>query len=132
MMAANASLPPVSTGEPREIVRVKPLSRNNVPSVVTNDGTSSRTVISPLTRPTSAAAAPAPAAATPSDRQARLRCAKCIMNGASAKTMPADRSISPQISSMISPQAMIAEAAMNCDRVSRLASVRKLALAAWK
>ena len=56
--------------------------------------------------------------------------AKCIMNGANANTMPAERSISPQIISMISPHAMIAAGAMNCDRFSRLAPVsRKSGLA---
>ena len=35
--------------------------------------------------------------------------------------MPAERSISPPIISMISPQEMIAAGAMNCDRFSRLA-----------
>ena len=49
-----------------------------------------------------------------------------MMNGASAKTMPAERSISPQMSSMISPLAMMTGAEMNCDSVCRLARVMKL------
>jgi hypothetical protein len=45
-----------STGKPPEIVRVKPLMRNMVPSVVTKAGTFSTVVTTPLTRPTSPAA----------------------------------------------------------------------------
>ena len=47
--------------------------------------------------------------------------------------MPAERSISPPIINMISPLAMIAAGATNCDRFCRLAPVsRKSALALSK
>ena len=51
--------------------------------------------------------------------------AKCITNGAKAKIMPAERSISPPIISMISPNEMIAAGAMNCDRFCRLAELSR-------
>ena len=98
--------------------------------MVTKDGTRSATVISPFTNPTSPAPTSASSSASTSGNPAAA--ASCIRNGASANTLPADRSISPQISSMISPQAMMAEAAMNCDSVSRFAAERKFSLTAWK
>ena len=60
MTCANASPPGGVTGVPREIVSVKPFTRNSVPSVVTNDGTRSTTVTTPFTTPTR------PAASSPS------------------------------------------------------------------
>lgn len=111
------------TGVPRERVSVKPFTKNSVPSVVTKEGMRRYTVTAPLITPTT------PAASTPASRAshtgAPASLAKCMMNGANAKTMPAERSISPPIMSMISPQAMIATGAMNCERFSRLALVSR-------
>src|SRR5713226_4205831 len=54
------------------------------------------------------------------------------MKGANAKTMPAERSISPQISSMTSPAEMIAVAAANWETVRMLFCVKKFWLETWK
>ena len=43
MTCANAAPSGGVTGVPREIVSVRPFTRNSVPSVVTNDGTRSST-----------------------------------------------------------------------------------------
>ncbi len=123
-MNAAKSLPSgVDTGVPREMVNVRPLMKNSVPSVVTNEGIRRYTVTAPLINPTT------PAATTPAISAihvgAPASCAKCMMNGANANTMPAERSISPPIINMISPHAMIATGAMNCDRFSRLALVSR-------
>ena len=122
--------PGVLAGKPREIVRVTPVIRNSMPSVVMNDGTLSPIVISPIASPISAQTASAATIAATTGSP--IDCARSMMNGASAKTWPTDRSISRQISSMISPQAMITGAATNCDTVSKLSLVRKLALATSK
>ena len=58
--------------------------------------------------------------------------AAALMKGASAKTCPTDRSISRQINSMISPQAMITGAATNCEIVWMFALVRKFRFAISK
>ena len=92
-----------------------------MPNVVMNDGTRSPIVIRPMMRPISAEAASAARIANGTGRP--KSCMFCIRNGASAKTCPTDRSISRQISSMISPQAMITGAATNCDTVCTLALV---------
>ncbi len=117
------SLPGGVTGVPFDIVSVSPFTRNNVPSVVTKDGTRSSSVTTPLMQPIT------PAAITPSRSAGNAGTpawvAKYITNGAKAKTMPAERSISPPIISMISPHAMIAAGATNCDRFSRLAPVSR-------
>ncbi len=101
-----------------------------MPSVVMKDGTLSPMVMSPIVRPISAQAASATTIASGSGTPKSLTFS--IRNGASANTWPTDRSISRQISSMISPQAMMTGAATNCDRVSILASVTKLAFASSK
>ena len=114
MNAANAEFSGGETGVPREIVSVRPFTKNNVPSVVTKEGMRRYTVTAPLIRPTR------PAAITPimiaSHAGTPASMAKYMMKGANAKTIPAERSISPPIISMISPKAMIATGAMNCER----------------
>ena len=94
-----------------------------MPNVVMNDGTLSPIVIRPMIRPISAQAASAARIASGTGRP--KSCTFSIRNGASAKTCPTDRSISRQISSMISPQAMITGAATNCEIVCTFALVRK-------
>ncbi len=117
-------------GNPREMVSVTPVIRNSIPSVVMKEGTLRRMVMSPIIRPIRAHAASASRIDKTTGMPARL--AYPMMNGAKAKVWPTERSISREISSMISPQARITGEAMNCDSVSRLALVRKLALVAWK
>ncbi len=90
-----------------------------VPSVVTKLGTRSSRVTAPLTSPTRALATSP--SSSPTNGGSPATTAKCITNGAKAKIIPADRSISPPIISMISPSEMIAAGATNCDRFSRLA-----------
>ncbi len=108
-----------------------PFSRNSVPSVVTKDGMPSTTVTTPLTSPTSAEAPTA--SSSPTSAASPASTAKCMMNGANAKIMPADRSISPPIISMISPQAMMVQGATNCDRFTRLGlEPRKSLFWDWK
>ncbi len=119
MTAAKSGVPGVATGVPREIVSVMPLMRNSVPSVVTNEGSRRYTVTAPLTKPMTAAQIRP--ATTASHIGAPASLAKTIMNGANANTMPADRSMSPPIISMIFPNAMISTGAMNCVRLTRLA-----------
>ncbi len=109
---------------------MSPVIRNNIPSVVMNDGTLSPMVMSPIIKPISAQTASAATIAIGSGIPRSLTFS--IRNGARAKTCPTDKSISRQISSMISPQAMITGAATNCDRVCALAAVRKLRLAISK
>ncbi len=95
-----------------------------------NDGTLRRIVTRPIRRPISALTASAtPIAAMIGNPAAS---ANPMTNGASANTCPTDRSISRQISSMISPQAMITGAATNCDKVSMLSALRKFGLASSK
>ncbi|SAK62835.1 hypothetical protein AWB82_03247 [Caballeronia glebae] len=108
-----------------------PLMRKSVPSVVTNEGRRRNTVTAPFTKPMIAAATRP--AITASHIGAPASFANTIMNGANANTMPAERSMSPPIISMISPNAMIATGAMYCDRLTRLALLsRKSWLTNWK
>ena len=86
MIVWNVSLASGETGAPCEIVSVKPLMRNSVPSVVTKDGTRSFTVIAPLTRPISPDATSASRIAITSGMPACWP--KYMTNGASAKTCP--------------------------------------------
>ena len=109
---------------PCDIVSVSPFTRKSVPSVVTKDGTRSSSVTQPLTQPDTPQRQPR-LATGPAQTGAPAAAAKYMTNGASAKTMPAERSISPPIINMISPQAMIAAGATNCDRFSRLALVEQ-------
>jgi hypothetical protein len=104
----------VGAGVPRETVSVMPLMRKSVPSVVTNEGNRSHTVTAPFTKPMIAAATSP--ASTAIHMGAPASFANTIMNGANANTMPAERSMSPPIINMISPNAMIATGAMNCDK----------------
>jgi hypothetical protein len=99
------------TGKPCEIVNVKPFSKKSMPSVVTNDGTLRTTVTKPLMRPTAAHAIRATITPTMSGRPASQ--VKYMMNEARAKTLPTERSISPQIISITSPAAMMAVTAVN-------------------
>ncbi len=130
MMLVSSGPPGVLAGKPREIVSVTPVIRNSIPKVVMKDGTLSLMVMSPIAQPISAHTASAASIAGITGSPASL--ARSITNGASANTWPTDRSISRQISSMISPQAMMTGVAMNCETVCRLASVMKFALANWK
>ena len=69
MIPVSSGPPGVLAGKPREIVKVTPVIRNSMPSVVMNDGTLSPIVISPITRPISAqAASAARIAAAPAGR----------------------------------------------------------------
>jgi hypothetical protein len=54
------------------------------------------------------------------------------MNGAIANTAPVERSISPQMSSMTSPHAMIATGAVNCASVPRLPTLENWLLTTLK
>ena len=81
-MAAKAGAAWGSTGNPPEIVKVKPLTRNIVPSVVTKAGTLRRVVTAPLMRPTSPAAANARMTAAPAGSPPAT--AKCMTKGESA------------------------------------------------
>src|SRR6266568_440528 len=97
------------TGAPLDISSDTPSMRKYMPSVTMNDGMLNRVRISPFTVPiaahTSSASSSARISGTP------LSANDVSTNGASVNTKPADRSISPQISSFTSPAATIAHGA---------------------
>ena len=66
-------------GKPSEIVSVKPFRKNNMPSVVMNDGTPEMTVMRPFTRPTTPAPSRASTTATGSGSPASVP--KYMRNG---------------------------------------------------
>jgi hypothetical protein len=90
-----------------------------VPSVVTNEGTFSRHTIIPLPSPITAQIARliriAGIGAMP-----KSSAAKCMRNGASANTIPTDRSISPRTSSSTMPTDTIAAGAVAWAMLTRL------------
>ena len=127
MMSVRSGAARRVAGKPREIVSVRPVIRNSVPSVVTKDGTPSLTVMSPIDEPDQPRR-PQRDDDRQDHRQAERWRRNTSRKGASAKTWPTDRSISPQISSMISPQAMMTGAATNCDTVCRFIAGQEVAV----
>src|SRR5882757_4838959 len=103
------------TGEPPEMTRDSPCSRKAMPSVVMNAGTLNTVRISPFTVPMTALTTSAPSSATNSG--APLLKNTISRNGDKVNTNPAERSISPQISSITWPAATIAQGATYCAMV---------------
>ena len=87
-------------------------------SVVTNEGTFRRTVISPLIAPTAETARSAITIASTSGRPSL--CIQYITHGQNRKTWPADRSISASTSSSTSPIAIAATGPANPTAELRL------------
>lgn len=100
------------TGRAFEMMRTRPCNRNAMPRVVMNEGIVSTVRISPFTTPISALTTIAPSSASHSGQP--LTENSVSRNGERVNTKPADRSISPQISSITCPAAMIDHGATYC------------------
>ena len=129
----NVSPPGMNCCEPSVRCSVMPLRKKSMPSVVMNDGTRRKVVITPLVSPT---AAETTSATTIPSQSGRL----CFSGsqshqtsaGERAKTRPTARSISPQMSSITSPAAISAIGAIDSVMFLMLSPSRKTLFCAWK